>query len=219
MAATKEQLDKINSALPRTNIKGNEYILVAKRVQAFRELYPSGLIKTEIYSSDKNSCTFRAEVFERIETEGGYEFVPLANGFAHEQNNGRGVNSTSMYENCETSAIGRALGIAGIGSVEAIASADEVANAQAKAKQKAQDSKKAAYLKAIGERENECVQLGIKATGLVDWRKATFEQTDTTKLNIEQLTEYGKHLASLISSAKTLKEEAFISSEEQSSNY
>lgn len=204
MAATKEQLDKVNAALPRTNIRGKEYIDVSKRIQAFRELYPDGLIKTELYASDAKSCTFRAEVFERVKTDDGFQFTTLANAFAKEVNNGRGVNATSMLENCETSAIGRALGFAGIGSVEAIASADEVAHAQAQ--QSAQSNKRAAYLKAVKERESECKELGIKAAGMAAWLEAEYEQTDTSKLNIEQLTAYGKHLAGLIASKKELAE-------------
>ncbi|MCQ2771082.1 MAG: hypothetical protein MJ236_04705, partial [Clostridia bacterium] len=39
------------------------------------------------------------------------------------------INKTSFIENCETSAVGRALGFAGIGSKTSIASAEEVRNA------------------------------------------------------------------------------------------
>ena len=59
-------------------------------------------------------------------------------GYAHEKEvpfdpsrRNQDVNTTSFIENCETSARGRALGAAGIGIEEAVASADEVRNAQA----------------------------------------------------------------------------------------
>ena len=59
-------------------------------------------------------------------------------GYAHEKEvpfdpsrRNQDVNTTSFIENCETSARGRALGAAGIGIEESVASADEVRNAQA----------------------------------------------------------------------------------------
>ena len=50
-------------------------------------------------------------------------------GHAMEEIGSSQINKTSALENCETSAVGRALGFAGYGSVESIASGDEVAHA------------------------------------------------------------------------------------------
>ena len=62
-------------------------------------------------------------------------------GYAHEKEvpfdpskRNQDVNTTSFIENCETSSRGRALGAAGIGIEDAVASADEVRNAQAQGK-------------------------------------------------------------------------------------
>jgi len=55
----------------------------------------------------------------------------LATGHAFEKKASTFINQTSYIENCETSAVGRALGILGIGVDTAIASAEEVATAQA----------------------------------------------------------------------------------------
>ena len=52
----------------------------------------------------------------------------MATGFAEEtlSDDWKNVNSTSMIENCETSAWGRALGNLGIGIDTSVASAEEV---------------------------------------------------------------------------------------------
>ncbi|MCX7001907.1 MAG: hypothetical protein NTV22_01380 [bacterium] len=55
----------------------------------------------------------------------------IVTGHAFEKKDSNYVNRTSCIENCETSAVGRALGMLGICVDIAIASAEEVANAQA----------------------------------------------------------------------------------------
>ena len=60
----------------------------------------------------------------------------LATGYAQETvSKNQNINRTSMLENCETSAVGRALGFVGIGSVDSIASADEMNKAINKGKE------------------------------------------------------------------------------------
>jgi hypothetical protein len=51
----------------------------------------------------------------------------LATGTAYEKEGSSNINRTSYIENCETSAIGRALGFCGIGIDTSIASYEEVA--------------------------------------------------------------------------------------------
>lgn len=118
---------EVNDRLTRTSIKGRDYIDVSQRVQGFWELYPMGRISTEMVSDDGKRCVFKAEAWDMAEGGAGL----LATGHAYEVNTGRGVNATSYIENCETSAVGRALGMLGIGSTDSIASADEVIAAQA----------------------------------------------------------------------------------------
>lgn len=131
---------EVNDRLTRTNIKGREYIDVAQRVQGFWELYPEGRISTEMTADDGKRCVFKAEVYAAKDTP-----WPIATGHAYEVNNGRGVNATSYIENCETSAVGRALGMLGIGSTDSIASADEVSAAIAqKPAEAAQKGRRAA---------------------------------------------------------------------------
>lgn len=104
------------------NIKGKEYVPVNERVKEFRTKYPELRVLTELVSLDENSVVMKATVSDM---EGNI----LANGYAQEDRGSSNINKTSYVENCETSAVGRALGMFGIGIDASMASADEVANA------------------------------------------------------------------------------------------
>ena len=120
-----QSLVKANAAIRTTNIKGKEYAEVNQRVKAFRTLYPEGFITTEILCREGGLCIIKATV--------GYyadgKSVILATGTAYEKEGSSQINRTSYIENCETSAVGRALGMAGFGIDTSIASADEMTNA------------------------------------------------------------------------------------------
>lgn len=119
---TFEELKKVNENVKRIEVKGKAYACVAARVQAFRELFPNGLIQTEILQMQDGVVTIKASIFDENHNL-------LAVGHAQEKETASQVNKTSYIENCETSAVGRALGMLGIGSDEQMASAEEVANA------------------------------------------------------------------------------------------
>ncbi|MBR3385249.1 MAG: hypothetical protein IKG69_08650 [Atopobiaceae bacterium] len=119
-----ERLRDVNSRIRTTNIKGKEYAEVAPRIMAFWELFPEGSIVTECTTTDTR-CDCRCEVYRKETDE-----RPAATGHAFEIKQGQ-INSTSYVENCETSAIGRALGILGIGSTQAICSKEELEGALA----------------------------------------------------------------------------------------
>lgn len=121
-----EAIQAVNAAIKTTPVKGKAYAEVPERVQAFRKLYPDGRIVTDILSIENGVCIMRATVYARNEI--GEEWV-LATGTAYEKEGGSYINKTSYIENCETSAVGRALGFIGIGSTDSIASAEEVQNA------------------------------------------------------------------------------------------
>ena len=120
-----EDIKKANETIMTTDIKGKEYAEVNQRIKAFRMVYPTGIIETEMESNENGICIFKATVGYR---DNG-ELYKLATGTAYEKENSTFINKTSYIENCETSAIGRALGIAGFGIDTSIASAEEVANA------------------------------------------------------------------------------------------
>lgn len=108
------------------NIRGKEYETVALRVHKFREAHPGLTLQAEILHRDAECVVMRAV----IQDETGRV---LATGHAEEYRKASEINRTSALENCETSAIGRALACFGLGGTE-FASADEVARAISGAK-------------------------------------------------------------------------------------
>ena len=111
-----------NETIKTTDIKGREYAEVNQRIKAFRMVYPQGSIPTEMLSNENGICVFKASVY----TDDG---KLLSTGTAQEKEDSSFINKTSYIENCETSAVGRALGMAGFGIDVSVASAEEVANA------------------------------------------------------------------------------------------
>ena len=124
--ATFEQLQKANETIRTTNIKGKEYAEVNQRIKAFRMVYPDGVIKTEMISNVNGVCIFKASIYSEISN--AFDCL-LATGHAYEKESSSFINKTSYIENCETSAVGRALGLAGFGIDTSVASAEEVGNA------------------------------------------------------------------------------------------
>lgn len=118
---TFEELQRANAQIRTTNIKGKEYAEVNQRIKAFRMCYPMGYIRTELLSVEDGVCIMRAEV--------GIGENILGTGTAYEKETSSYINKTSYIENCETSAVGRALGMAGFGIDTSVASYEEVSNA------------------------------------------------------------------------------------------
>lgn len=123
---TFEELQKANDTIRTTNIKGKEYAEVNQRIKAFRMLYPEGTIHTQMISNEDGVCIFRAKVYANSEAT---QMRLLGVGHAYEKEGSSNINRTSYIENCETSAVGRALGMAGFGIDTSVASAEEVQNA------------------------------------------------------------------------------------------
>ena len=123
---TYEDIKKANESIVTTDIKGKEYAEVNQRIKAFRMVYPTGYINTEIVSNESGVCVIRACVGYR---EDNGDIVALGSGTAYEKENSSFINKTSYIENCETSAVGRALGMAGFGIDTSVASYEEVQNA------------------------------------------------------------------------------------------
>ena len=119
-----------NEQIKTTDIKGKDYAEVNQRIKAFRMVYPQGSIETEILQQDHVSFLGDEQnvvvIKATVKTEDGHI---LATGTAYEKENSTFINKTSYIENCETSAIGRALGVAGFGIDVSVASAEEVQNA------------------------------------------------------------------------------------------
>ena len=111
-----------NETIKTTDIKGKDYAEVNERIKVFRMLCPNGSIETELLSNNDGMVIMKAI----IKDENG---KILGTGTAYERENSSFINKTSYIENCETSAVGRALGMLGIGIDTSVASYEEVANA------------------------------------------------------------------------------------------
>jgi hypothetical protein len=107
--------------MEKIKIQGKDYITVNERVKEFRKLHPQGQILTQIMANADGQILFQAKII--------VDGVLVATGHAKEVEGSTFINKTSALENSETSAVGRALGMYGIGIDTSLASADEVANA------------------------------------------------------------------------------------------
>lgn len=119
-------IKKANECIRTTDIKGKDYAEVNQRIKAFRMLYPSGFILTDMKSNENGVCVFKA-VCGYYDKDGEKRY--LGEGTAYEKESSSYINKTSYIENCETSAVGRALGMCGFGIDVSVASAEEVQNA------------------------------------------------------------------------------------------
>ena len=123
---TYADIEKANSTIRTTDIKDKKYAEVNQRIKAFRMVFPTGIIETDMLSNENGVCVFRASVGYWDEDAG---LVVLGTGTAYEKESSSFINKTSYIENCETSAVGRALGMCGFGIDVSVASYEEVQNA------------------------------------------------------------------------------------------
>lgn len=123
-----KKLSEINEKLKAVSTPfqkgGKIYVEVCKRIQGFWELFPNGRIITEFVELTGEYAICRAMIYDGE--------IWLTTGTAREDKGATFINKTNYVENAETSAVGRALGNLGIGSVDSIASADEVQRAEIK---------------------------------------------------------------------------------------
>lgn len=115
-------LEEVNKELATVDIKGKAYVQVNTRVVAFRKLFPMGCITTDIVSLENGVVVMKATVMDEKGTI-------LGTGYAYEKETSSFINKTSYIENCETSAVGRALAMIGIGTDASMCSAEELVNA------------------------------------------------------------------------------------------
>lgn len=118
------------------NIHGKQYRTVAERINLFYERFGKmhTQIITEIVKDDGNIIQVKATInVDRRDKDDSVSL--LGTGYAEEDRSKGMINSTSALENCETSAIGRALASIGLGGEE-YASANEVENARHQQEQK-----------------------------------------------------------------------------------
>ena len=82
----------------------SNYETVDSRINRFYEKHENGRIITELIAYSDQAFIVRASVYRDAKDE-----QPATTGFAEEKVGASPVNRTSALENCETSAIGRAL--------------------------------------------------------------------------------------------------------------
>ena len=202
---TFEELQKANASIKTTDIKGKAYAEVNERIKAFRMLFPNGTISTDIVSLEDGVCVMKAIAMN----EAG---CILATGYAYEKEGSTFINKTSYIENAETSAVGRCLGMLGIGIDTSIASYEEVTNAMEQQEQmqdKPQPKKAKAQPKeekkqgdpAITEKREVynrliafCKENKMDVTDIANSCGLT---KDSTKDDFEKALEYAETLAEL----------------------
>jgi len=122
-----------------------DYETVESRLEKWWKDYPDGRVATKIEQASDTRYIVSAELYKTEADAKAY-----STGLASESVSDRGVNSTSALENCETSAIGRALANAGYAAKGKRASREEMTKvASFKPKYGAPGSKSAAMEMAL----------------------------------------------------------------------
>ena len=106
--------------LPITNLKGKDYMMVAYRIQWFREMNPNGRILTEALKLENDYAIFRATI---MIPGSDNQYTTLSTATKKEDVKG----FADFTEKAETGAIGRALALAGYGTQFSVPELDEEA--------------------------------------------------------------------------------------------
>jgi len=104
------------------SIRGKDYVQVKDRINYFNENYPNGSIQTTLVS-DNEKVVFRAKVTPDCDKLDRYFTGTSAS------NPSKTIEAQVPHEVAETSAVGRALAMMGIGVIDSVASADEMRKA------------------------------------------------------------------------------------------
>lgn len=165
------------------DIKGKPYVTVNERLKYFRgeDAYRGWQLVTSIISADSDMCLIKAEIIDedgRVVST-GHAYEESANGF---------INKTSHVENCETSAVGRALGNLGIGIDDSVATFEEVANAITQQKDERPWLNHATFGKACD---------GMNTMSEKADRKKAYEHVDKS---YKMKTDYRKQLLEIVES-------------------
>jgi hypothetical protein len=104
-----------------------DYETVESRLEKFWKEFPDGRVSTELEVCEAHRYVVKAYLYRTY-----LDQVAYSTGFAEEKDSDRGVNATSALENCETSAIGRALANAGYATKGRRPSREEMVKVSAK---------------------------------------------------------------------------------------
>lgn len=152
-------MTEVKNTLPTISIKWKDYVLVKDRVLFFNQECPNGCIRTERLSEWEMEI-FKATVIPDCDKPERY-----FTWYSQAKRSEGLINKTSAMENCESSAVGRALAMMWIGIIESIASADEMVKAGVKPEWKNKKLKKKSLNKKLKLNEQlsliEKVYLGL----------------------------------------------------------
>jgi hypothetical protein len=147
-----------------------DYETVETRLEKWHDKFPDSRLETELIEASNTRFIVFCKLFK---TEADPK--PCATGLAFETITEKGVNSTSALENCETSAIGRALANAGFAAKGKRASREEMA--------KVNNAEPNQYEKKLAERRysppgtrSAAVEDALRASFAVDNKEADPQQ-------------------------------------------
>ena len=170
-----------NYKFKTTNIRGKQYVEVNERIKFFRQedQYKDWTIATEFPVLDREAACVRHHCRQQLA-----ESSPLV---MHTRSV-RSATSTrqAIVENCETSAVGRALAMLGIGIDTSIASSNEVQEAIAKQQELVDNPKVQKLSKALDAPVENIMD---KAVGYIK------SQTDKQKAFDSITKKYGDQLS------------------------
>jgi hypothetical protein len=106
------------------NFNLDDYVTVNDRMILFYKEHPQGAIQTEIISNVADEIIIKAYIYRDQDDK------RPCTGHAMEKAGSTFINKTSHIENCETSAVGRALAMMGYEIKKSVASREEVENAR-----------------------------------------------------------------------------------------
>jgi len=162
-----------------------DYVDVAERIRAWYEAYPNGRIETRIIEHNEKRVVIEARAYRGAKGDSGPEdelgFIddrPAGTGHSAMQIPGATPYTRgSEIENCETSAVGRALVMAGLPS-KRIASGDEI---------RAKGGDTVVKREVIKSKDEEILRAAAEVfeptDELIDWREAINGSSSITDLN------------------------------------
>ena len=175
-------------------IHGKDYITVDERVQEFHKKYKNGSIQTNLVSFEGGVVIIKAHIYPDVS-----DTMRKFTGYAYEEIGSSQINKTSALENCETSAVGRALGFLNIGLGGSIASANEVQNAVHQQKVgRVSEEQKARYHELIN---HKCFE-GMKNETNKWWKTLNSEKAAEAGLvhMLKRVNEYNEKKAKKVGS-------------------
>lgn len=88
-----KQIEAVNKELDTVDLKGKDYVMVNKRVLAFRKICPMGSIVTDILSNEDGVVLMKTTISDETGKV-------LGTGMAYEREASSFINKTSYIENC-----------------------------------------------------------------------------------------------------------------------